>query len=77
MRKLQYPFMCSIVLGSVVASFAAATPATEIKFEMQAIGKLPDYYVTRANSFEDNVSIYYMKDGRRHILKYVDTGADT
>lgn len=35
-----------------------------------------NYYVTRANSLEDNVSIYYMKDGRRHTLKYVDTGAD-
>lgn len=35
-----------------------------------------NYYVTRANSLEDNVSIYYMKDGRRHTLKYVDTAAD-
>ena len=35
-----------------------------------------NYYVTRANSLEDNVSIDYMQDGRRHTLKYVDTGAD-
>lgn len=29
-----------------------------------------NYYVARANALEDNVSIYYMKDGERVTLKY-------
>ncbi|MCK5830533.1 MAG: hypothetical protein KAH20_09545 [Methylococcales bacterium] len=29
-----------------------------------------NYYVARANALEDNVSVYYMKDGKRFTLKY-------
>ena len=32
-----------------------------------------NYYVARANALEDNVSIYYMKDGVRMTIKYEDT----
>lgn len=31
-----------------------------------------NYYVARANALENNVSLYYMANGRRHTLKYVD-----
>lgn len=31
-----------------------------------------NYYVARANALEDNISIYYMKDGRRHAIRYVN-----
>jgi len=29
-----------------------------------------NYYVARANALENNVSIYYIKDGQRHTIKY-------
>ena len=31
-----------------------------------------NYYVARANSLENNVSLYYTEKGRRNTLKYVD-----
>jgi hypothetical protein len=31
-----------------------------------------NYYVTRANALENNVSLYYTQNGRRITLKYVD-----
>ncbi len=31
-----------------------------------------NYYVARANALEDNVSLYYTRNGRRITLKYVD-----
>jgi hypothetical protein len=31
-----------------------------------------NYYVARANALEDNVSLYYTQNGRRHTLKYVE-----
>ena len=31
-----------------------------------------NYYVARANALENNVSLYYTKDGSRRTLKYVD-----
>jgi 3-keto-disaccharide hydrolase len=31
-----------------------------------------NYYVVRANALEDNVSLYYVQNGRRITLKYVD-----
>ncbi len=31
-----------------------------------------DYYVARANALENNVSLYYTKNGRRNTLRYVD-----
>jgi hypothetical protein len=31
-----------------------------------------NYYVARANALEDNVSLYYTRDGRRITIKYVD-----
>ena len=31
-----------------------------------------EYYVARANALEDNVSLYYVRKGRRNTLKYVD-----
>ena len=31
-----------------------------------------NYYVARANALENNVSLYYTKDGRRITIKYVD-----
>ncbi len=31
-----------------------------------------NYYVARANALENNVSLYYTRDGRRVTLKYVD-----
>lgn len=31
-----------------------------------------NYYVTRANALENNVSIYYVQDGKRKTIKYVD-----
>lgn len=31
-----------------------------------------NYYVARANAMEDNVSLYYTRDGRRNTLKYVN-----
>jgi hypothetical protein len=31
-----------------------------------------NYYVARANALEDNVSLYYTRDGRRNTIKYVD-----
>jgi len=31
-----------------------------------------EYYVARANALEDNVSLYYVRKGRRITLKYVD-----
>jgi hypothetical protein len=30
------------------------------------------YYVARANALENNVSLYYTVDGRRHTIRYVD-----
>jgi hypothetical protein len=30
------------------------------------------YYVARANALEDNVSLYYVKKGKRRTIKYVD-----
>lgn len=30
------------------------------------------YYVARANALENNVSLYYVEDGKRKTLKYVD-----
>lgn len=35
-----------------------------------------NYYVARANALENNISIYYMKDGERHSLKYKDVPSD-
>jgi hypothetical protein len=31
-----------------------------------------NYYVARANALEGNVSLYYMANGRRHTIKYVN-----
>lgn len=31
-----------------------------------------NYYVARANALEDNVSLYFTKDGTRHTIEYVD-----
>lgn len=31
-----------------------------------------NYYVARANALENNVSLYYTKDGNRRTIKYVD-----
>lgn len=31
-----------------------------------------NYYVARANALENNVSLYYMENGRRQTLKYAD-----
>lgn len=31
-----------------------------------------NYYVARANALENNVSLYYTANGRRHTLKYVN-----
>ena len=31
-----------------------------------------NYYVARANALESNVSLYYMSNGRRNTIKYVD-----
>jgi hypothetical protein len=31
-----------------------------------------NYYVARANALEDNVSLYYVQNGRRMTIKYVD-----
>lgn len=31
-----------------------------------------NYYVARANALEDNVSLYYTRDGRRNTIRYVD-----
>jgi hypothetical protein len=31
-----------------------------------------NYYVARANALEDNVSLYYTRDGRRITIKYVE-----
>ena len=31
-----------------------------------------NYYIARANALENNVSIYYTKDGKRKTIKYVD-----
>ena len=31
-----------------------------------------NYYVARANALENNVSLYYTKDGSRNTIKYVD-----
>lgn len=35
-----------------------------------------NYYVARANALEDNVSIYYMKNGQRYTLRYQDVPND-
>ncbi|NOQ17466.1 MAG: hypothetical protein GQ581_10445 [Methyloprofundus sp.] len=35
-----------------------------------------NYYVARANALEDNISIYYMQDGERFAIKYVDLPSD-
>jgi len=35
-----------------------------------------NYYITRANALENNISVYYMKNGRRHTLKYVNASKD-
>jgi len=31
-----------------------------------------DYYIARANALENNVSLYYVEEGRRITIKYVD-----
>jgi len=31
-----------------------------------------NYYVARANALENNVSVYYTRNGRRHTIRYVD-----
>jgi len=35
-----------------------------------------NYYVARANALENNVSIYYMQDGERYTIRYVDIPND-
>lgn len=35
-----------------------------------------NYYVARANALEDNISIYYMKNGVRYAIRYVDLPKD-
>ncbi|BCG65893.1 MAG: hypothetical protein methR_P3761 [Methyloprofundus sp.] len=35
-----------------------------------------NYYVARANALEDNIAIYYMQDGERFAIKYVDLPSD-
>lgn len=35
-----------------------------------------NYYVARANALEDNISIYYMKEGVRHTLRYENVPGD-
>jgi hypothetical protein len=36
-----------------------------------------NYYVARANALEDNVSLYYTRNGRRNTIKYVDAPVAT
>ncbi len=36
-----------------------------------------NYYVARANALENNVSLYYTKDGRRNTIKYVSAKVAT
>lgn len=36
-----------------------------------------NYYVARANALENNVSLYYTKDGSRKTIKYVDAPVST
>jgi hypothetical protein len=62
----------------------AADGAVQVKFkpisgrEDQAGGVVwrwkdgDNYYVARANALENNVSLYYTRDGRRNTIKYVD-----
>jgi hypothetical protein len=63
----------SIADGYVEAKFKALTGS-----EDQAGGLMwrwkdgDNYYVARANALEDNVSLYYTKQGRRNTIKYVD-----
>jgi hypothetical protein len=68
----------------VVTGAAMADGFVEVKFkalsgkEDQAGGLVwrwkdgDNYYVARANALEDNVSLYYMLNGRRNTIKYVD-----
>jgi hypothetical protein len=68
----------------VRADSALADGAVEVRFkpisgrEDQAGGVVwrwkngDNYYVARANALENNVSLYYTENGRRHTLKYVD-----
>jgi len=35
-----------------------------------------NYYITRANALENNISLYYMKNGKRCTLKYVGATKD-
>lgn len=35
-----------------------------------------NYYIARANALEDNISIYYMQDGQRNTIRYVDLPND-
>jgi len=36
-----------------------------------------EYYVARANALENNVALYYVKDGYRNTIKYVDAKVES
>ncbi len=68
----------------VIPGVALADGRVEVKFKPLS-GKIDragglvwrfkggnEYYVARANALEDNVSLYYVKGGRRRTIKYMD-----
>ena len=76
LNKLIY--QCTTLVSDIADGFV------EVKFkpltgrEDQAGGVLwrfkdgNNYYIARANALENNVSLYYVKKGRRITIKYVD-----
>jgi hypothetical protein len=76
-------FLWSVVKDSSVANGYVQTKFKAISGkEDQAAGLIwrwkngDNYYITRANALENNISMYYMEDGSRHTLKYVDASKD-
>lgn len=76
-------FLWSVVKDSSVENGYVQTRFKAISGkEDQAAGLIwrwkdgDNYYVTRANALENNISIYYMEGGSRHTMKYVDATED-
>ncbi|MBM3552810.1 MAG: hypothetical protein FJX45_13865 [Alphaproteobacteria bacterium] len=63
----------SIADGCVEVKFKALAGAEDQAGGLVRRWKNGDnYYVARANALEDNVSLYYVENGRRMTIKYVD-----
>ena len=84
--------MKSALLGMTLTAVAPLAAAQIANFDSDAPDQPPagwkidrggrwkdgdNYYVARANALENNVSLYYTRNGTRNTLKYVDAPVKT